>query len=201
MLRSRCAGMNGDLSPDEYRMLSGQKADDFRSITQLNPTLLATTGAIFAAGVARGSTLAIVLSPLPLLLAVFQLIRNTELQLQMITYLAVFGPAGEGRWERDIATVRPRFWAKHYDKRPGLLRPSIWNTWILFAVLTTELLIAFPWMTGLCGGLLAFVAGTVVNALLARALWGTSDRIETVRGEWTELWSQYRTETDRSEQS
>lgn len=173
-------------------MLSGQKADDFRSFAQLNPALLATTGAIFAAGVARQSTEAIVLSPIPLLLAVFQLAINTQLQLQLVTYLAVFGSAEGGRWERDVAKVRPEVYAERFGKRPSFLRPSGWNTWILFAVLTTEVIVAFPWLTGLPHGCRAFFLASAANACSGLWLLGTSDRVDDVHKIWTRHWEDHR---------
>jgi hypothetical protein len=187
--------MRPPLSEAEYRSLSEQKAADFRSFAGLNPGLLAVTGAIFAAGLARHSTGGIVLSPAPLLLAVFQLVRNAELQLQMITYLAVFAPASGGNWERDIAEVRPRYWKSRPGFAQHLRRPSAWNVWILASVLVTETLVAFPWLTGLPHGQRAFIFASLVNIAASAFLLDTSRRIEGEREVWRKLWEEYRGES------
>ncbi len=176
-------------------MLSDQKAADFRSFLQLNPGLLAVTGAIFAAGLSQKSTIAIVVSPLPLLLAVFQLIRNAELQLQLATYLDVFGPLEGGNWERDVAAVRPGYWAQQPRHCKFILRASGWNVWILAALAITEIIAAFPWLTHLPHGLRAFVLASACNLLPGWYLVGTSKRIERERAKWRGLWLDYRDES------
>jgi hypothetical protein len=186
------------ISEQEYRSLSDQKAADFRAIVQLNPGLLAVTGALFAAGLSQKSTIAIVLAPVPLLLAVFQLVRNAELQLQMATYLAVFAPATGGSWERDIAVVRPRYWALQPKFARYIRRASGWNVWILAGLIVTETIVAFPWLTGLSHGPLAFVIATVVNICAGAFLVDTSRRIEHERGVWTRVWEAYRDESPDS---
>jgi hypothetical protein len=187
--------MRPSLSEEEYRSLSDQKAADFRSFAGLNPGLLAVTGAIFAAGLAQKSTVAIVLSPAPLLLAVFQLVRNAELQLQMTTYLAVFAPASGGNWERDIAEVRPRYWKRHLGFARHIRRASAWNVWVVASVIITETLVAFPWLTGFPHGQLAFISASAVNLVASWFLLATSRRIEGERDVWTKLWETYRGET------
>jgi hypothetical protein len=190
--------MTVDLSEEEYRLLSDQKAADFRSFAQVNPGLLAVTGALFAAGLAKDSTTAVALSPIPLLLAVYQFVRNAELQVQLTTYLAVFGPAVQGRWERDVACVRESYYKDRYGRRPKVLRPSAWNVWILFAVLLTELLVAFPLMTGMTHGLRAFAVGSALNLIQGWWLMRTSGRIEKARTKWTGIWQGRRDELEES---
>jgi hypothetical protein len=183
--------MRSRLSPEEYRLLSDQKAADYRSFVQLNPGLLAITGAIFVGALHEQRPPIMVLATLPLLLAVFQLVRNSELQVQMTTYLAVFGPEGEGQWERDIAAVRPRYW-KSATKSRGLWRASAWNVWILAAALITEVLVAFPVLSSWRhhpGWTL--LIGTLLNVVACWYLFATSDRIEKKRDEWTRLWQEY----------
>jgi hypothetical protein len=187
--------MRPALSEDEYRSLSDQKAADFRAIVALNPGLLAVTGAIFAAGLSQKSTIAIVLSPAPLLLAVFQLVRNAELQLQMATYLAVFAPPTGGSWERDIATVRPRYWADPPRHGQYIRRVSGWNVWVLAGFIVTETIVAFPWLTHLSDGPTGFVVASAVNLAASTYLVNTSRRIERERDVWTKLWENYRDET------
>jgi hypothetical protein len=187
--------MRPSLSQGEYRSLSDQKAADFRSFAGLNPGLLAVTGAIFAAGLAQKSTVAIVLSPTPLLLAVFQLVRNAELQLQMTTYLAVFAPATGGNWERDIAEVRPRYWKSQPRFARHIRRASAWNVWILASIFVTETLVAFPWLTDLAHGQRAFILASLVNLAASVFLLDTSRRIEGEREDWTKLWEEYRGES------
>lgn len=187
--------MRPRLSEGEYRSLSDQKAADFRTIVQLNPGLLAVTGAIFAAGLSQKSTVAIALCPAPLLLAVFQLVRNAELQLQMTTYLAVFAPLAGGSWERDIAAVRPRYWARQRRFGQYIRRASGWNVWILAGFVITETIVAFPWLASFADGPTTFVAASVVNVCASLYLFDTSRRIERERDVWTELWESYREET------
>jgi hypothetical protein len=189
------------LSPEEYRLLSDQKAADYRSFVQLNPGLLAVTGAIFAAGLSQRGTIAIVISPLPLMLAVFQLVRNAELQLQMTTYLAVFAPAEGGNWERDIAVVRPRYWDEQPQRGGFIRRASGWNIWILAGFVITETIVAFPWLADLSHGARAFAAASVCNLVASRYLFHTSRRIETERETWTKLWTIYRDEPGRDDES
>lgn len=187
--------MRPRLSPDEYRLLSDQKAADYRTFLQLNPGLLAVTGAIFVGSLHEQRPLTMLLAPLPLLLAVFQLVRNSELQLQMITYLAVFGPEGEGQWERDIAAVRPRYWESD-SHRPNIWRPSGWNVWIIGAGVITEVLVMFPVLAAWShhpGWTL--LIGTLMNALSCCCLSVMSSRIETKRDRWTVLWNEYLQET------
>ena len=183
--------MRPRLQPEEYRLLSDQKAADFRSFVQLNPSLLAVTGAIFVGALHEERPFVMLLAALPILLAVFQLARNAELQLQMATYLAVFAPEKNGQWERDIAAVRPLYW-KSKPTEKGIGRASGWNVWILAAALMTEVLAAFPMLAGWHhhpGWTL--LGGSVLNFASCLYLFKTSDRIELVRGEWTELWEAY----------
>jgi hypothetical protein len=183
------------MSPEEYRLLSDQKAADYRSFVQLNPGLLAVTGAIFAAGLTQKSTIAIVLSPLPLLLAVFQLVRNAELQLQLATYLDVFAPAEGGSWERDIAVVRPRYWDQQPQRCQFIRRASGWNVWVWAGLTISETIAAFPWLAHIPHGRWAFVLASAAYALPAPYLVRTSQRIERKRGEWQDLWTEYRDES------
>jgi hypothetical protein len=187
--------MRPPISQEEYRSLSDQKAADYRSFLGLNPGLLAVTGAIFAAGLSQHSTIAIVLSPAPLLLAVFQLVRNAELQLQMATYLAVFAPATGGSWERDVAEVRPRYWARQGKLAKHLGRASGWNVWILASVVITETIVAFPWLTNWAHGERTFFIASAVNCAASWFLLKTSQRIESKRKVWTEVWEEYRDES------
>src|SRR4051794_10478583 len=119
--------MAANLSIDEYRSLSDQKAADWRSISDVNPTLFGVAGAIFAAGVAQRQPEVVALSPLALYLGVWHMIRHARLQLSLITYLATYSPE-DVSWERDIAQVRPRIWQEHRGHKPAwlaeLLRPS-----------------------------------------------------------------------------
>jgi hypothetical protein len=188
------ANVRPPISEQEYRSLSDQKAADYRAILQLNPGLLAVTGAIFAAGVSQKSTIAVVLAAAPLLLAVFQLVRNAELQLQMTTYLAVFGPGTGGTWERDIAAVRQRYWDRDTGRASRIRRASGWNVWIVAGLMVSETIFAFPWLSGLPDGPLALVIATILLILPAKYLLNTSERIEAQRKVWTELWEAYRKE-------
>jgi hypothetical protein len=198
------------LSEQEYLTLSDQKAEDWRTITQVNPALFGVAGVLFAAGVSEEVAWATVMSPLPLLLGVFHMVRNAKLQLPMITYLATHTPFGSASWEHDIAIVRPRFWKRKAatglsnrvrrlgrmgprvaDELSRLSRPSAWNTWLAVTLLVGVAADLFPVLAGHNQGWIAFGAG--IGALIAGSvLVGSQAKtIEDDRDLWTELWEQY----------
>jgi hypothetical protein len=197
------------LDKDEFFALANQKADDWREITRISSTFLGTAAALFAAGIGRGSAWVIVLSPLPLLLGVLHMTRNARLQLQMITYLSVFSPFEETSWERDIAAVRPQFWegaehgwiartvARHGGSAGEALarhitNPSLWDLWLLIAVLIGLWVDLIPALLHLSHAGCALAVGVTLMGF--GAVWVVRDiaRIEPERRRWTELWREYR---------
>lgn len=78
-----------NVGPEEYARLSDQKAKDWRSVSNVNPTLFGVAGVIFAAGVAEENAVILALRRFPCF-SVFHMIRNAKLQMQMITYLGRF---------------------------------------------------------------------------------------------------------------
>ncbi|MBA3327620.1 MAG: hypothetical protein H0T43_04885 [Solirubrobacterales bacterium] len=189
------SGLREELSDAEYRSLSEQKAQDYRAFVQMIPPLIAVAGAIYAGGLAKSSALAIALSPIPLVVAVWQLVGNTRLQLQLITYLAVFGPSEQGRWERDIAEARPKFWGRHTAplNRKGL-RLSAWTIWLFFSTLTTVIILLFPPMVGLRHGWLVTGIGALVYGAVFSWLYRYAAGIEDLREDWTAIWEEQKGE-------
>ena len=187
--------MTKTLTEEEYKALSGQKADDWRSVSNVNPTLFAAAGAIFAAGVAQRQPEVVALSPLPLFLSVWHMIRHARLQLQMITYLAVFGPDG-GSWERDVAAVRPLFWEQAYAGNPAWLarlkRPSAWNTWLIITWVFVCVAVAVPVLAGYSDAGWAALVGTLAGGVGTTLLIWQAGTIERDRAHWTRLWEGYR---------
>jgi hypothetical protein len=210
---------NAFLEKEEFLSLLDQKAADWRAITQMSTSFLAFAGALFAAGVGQEAAFVVVLSPIPLLLGVFHMVRNAKLQLQMITYLAVFAPDSAGAsWERDIDVVRPRFWkrspgrpwvvnARERVKDDGiaahLLRivsnPSAWDTWLEMTLVIGLLVNLVPLIAdGYRSAWCAFALGTVLLLLGALVVLVEAARLEAIRRTWVELWKEYRAELDAS---
>lgn len=203
------------LEKDEFLSLFDQKASDWRAVTQMSTSFLAFAGALFAAGVGQKAAFVVVLSPIPLLLGVFHMIRNAKLQLQMITYLAVFAPVPTGvSWERDIDVVRPRFWdrssrdgwaaaARRRVKEDGvtahLLRvlrnPSAWHTWLEMTLVMGLLVNVIPLIAeGYHSAWCAFALGTAILLSGALRAFIEAAKLETTRREWIKLWREYRDE-------
>ncbi len=180
--------MAQELSFEEYALLSDQKAADFRAIVQLNPSLLAVGGAIFAAGIAEDSSLAVALAAMPVLLAVLQMVRGAELQLGLATYLAAFAPSDGASWERDLAVGREEYWRRTDGRLGPVGRVSGWNIWILGGAGISQLLILFPLMSNFEDAGRVAIGGSILNAALIVYLVGTSRRIEKRRQVWVEIW-------------
>jgi hypothetical protein len=189
--------VNSQLSESEYEALSNQKADDWRSISEVNPTLFGVAGAIFAAGVAQKQPAVVALSPLPLYLGVWHMVRHARLQLQMITYLATFPPESRS-WERDIAEVRPRFWDRTRGRGPQwfgeLMRPSAWNTWLVITIIVSAVAIAIPPVADYPDACLAFWVGIPVSVVATTIVVRQAAKVQSDREIWTELWKQYLSE-------
>jgi hypothetical protein len=182
------------LSNDEYLTLSDQKADDWRSISNVTPTLFGVAGAIFAAGVAQRQPEVVALSPLPLYLGVWHMIRHARLQLSMTTYLATHGE--NTSWERDIADVRPRFWEEGRGNKPAwvaeLMRPSAWNTWLIITIVISALAIAVPPLADYPDYSRGIQIGLVVLVLATAVLCWQARKVEQDRVIWTRLWREHK---------
>lgn len=181
-----------ELSPEEYGRLSDQKADDWRHISEVNPTLFGVAGAIFAAGVAENDAAILALSPLPLFVGVFHMIRSAKLQMQMITYLAR-APATAGRWEQDITRLlRPVWRARESRGLSRILRfvgrPSAWNTWLGIALATDILVNLTGWLGKYQGAPTASAFGVGAAVLLGVLLAMQASGIEKDRDMWTVAW-------------
>jgi hypothetical protein len=178
------------ISDEEYARLSDQKADDWRHISEVTPTLFGAAGAIFAAAIAEENAIVMMLAPVPLFLGVFHMIRNAKLQLQMITYLAAKG--GEsGSWERDVAEVRPIVYSVMGERRNHLRRapPSSWNTWIVISGFTAALTIVVAATAGYTHWQIAAPAGVVIVLLLISALAVEGRTVEHDRKLWCAAWA------------
>jgi hypothetical protein len=198
------------ISSEEYGSLSDQKAGDWRLISDVNPALFGVAGALFAAGVAQHQAFIVALSPLPLFLGVWHMVRHARLQLQMITYLATHSPPGQASWEVDIATVRPRFWkAEESRGLPGrlsrkseraakwlarLMRPSAWNTWLVISAVVAVAADLVPLLAGYDDAGWALLVGAGTLALAVGVIERQAARIDGDRNTWTELWRDYQSE-------
>jgi hypothetical protein len=199
------------LNQEEFLALSNQKADDWREITAISASFLAIAAAFFTAGVTKNSSWIIVMAPIPLQLGVLQMTRNARLQLQLTTYLAAFTPFTDTSWEKDVAVVRPRFWAEAKDgKIASRLRtsklkaaktvarhitsPSAWDLWLLISLLVGVGVDVVPLFLGLRDGLAAFIVGLLVLSFGTWCLARDVARIEPERERWEALWARYREE-------
>jgi len=196
------------LSDSEYAALSDQKAADWRSISQVNPALFGVAGALFAAGVAQREPAVVALSPLPLYLGVWHMVRHARLQLQMITYLHVFAPPGVS-WERDVAIVRPRYWAQvraANERRAiqkwlsDLARPSAWNTWLVISLALTAVACFIPLAACYPSRGLVVPMGLFDLAVASLVYW-QARKVEADRERWTMLWREYQRETSGAHSS
>jgi len=192
-----------ELSQEEYLALSEQKAQDWRWISGVNPTMFAAAGALLAAGITREQGIVVGLSPLPLFLSVWHMVRQARLQLQMITYLDVFAARGAS-WERDIAVVRDRYW-KQYRKLDWkcarvasvvawLKAPQAWTTWLVISIVIAIPVEFIPLLAGgfhdACLGLLI---GIIANTIVALAVARGAVLIMRERIQWAESWREYKT--------
>ena len=197
------------LDKEEFLALSNQKADDWREITRISASFLGIAGVFFTAGLAKGSAWVVILAPLPMFLGVLQMSRNARLQLQMITYLSVYGTSGETSWEKNIAQVRPIYWreaprgklaawveglsasrGRAWGRR--LTNPLSWDSWFAIAVLVGLGIDSVPLFTGLDDSLAAFCAGVASLALAGILAERDIERIEPERARWEALWNRHK---------
>jgi hypothetical protein len=178
----------------EYLALSEQKAADFRTITAAVPTLFTASGAIFVAGVTQAAAYAVVLAPIPMLLAVYQMAQNSRLQLTMSSFLAVSSPTSGFSFEEHASKVRKRVWeARRWDRGIGVLqRPSAYITWLKVTVLLGIVIDAFPGAAGLSHWPQATVGGVVLLVAGAAWVWHVMSQIEGERATWTDEWRRER---------
>lgn len=200
------------LNREEYLSLIDQKAADWRAITQMSTSFLVFAGALFAAGVGQRAAFVVVLTPIPLLFGVFHMVRNAILQLQMVTYLAVFSPFEGASWERDINEVRPRFWEESPKSKPmawargragerprlleilrGLEHPSSWHVWLLIAFTIGFLVDLVPLLAnGYDAAGFAFGLGLATLLAGTLTIYRSVARIESTRRDWVDEWKRYR---------
>lgn len=180
------------ISAEEYARLSDQKAEDWRHISEVNPTLFGVAGAIFAAGVADEQAWILAMSPLPLFLGVFHMIRSAKLQIQMITYMAAARESA-GTWEADISRLlRPVWRARESQGVRSLLgfvgRLSAWNTWLAIAFTTDVLVNVTSWVGGYEDAPLASAVGVALAITFGTLLALQANAIEKERDMWTVAW-------------
>jgi hypothetical protein len=183
--------METRLAADESARLSDQKADDWRSISDVTPTLFGVAGAIFGAGIASSSALVLAIAPLPLFLGIFHMVRNARLQMQMIVFLALHGAEA---WESESSAVRDAVYRAMEGDSPWqkatwwFRKPSSWNTWLVIALVTTVLVNATGAMAGYHhweAGLLVGLSGGVAAAFYLKREISTIERDRKV---WTVAW-------------
>jgi hypothetical protein len=180
------------ISDEEYARLSDQKADDWRHISEVTPTLFGAAGAIFAAAIAVESAIVMMLAPIPIFLGVLHMVRNAKLQLQMITYLADRGGAS-GAWERDVAHVRPIV-HRVMSRRRRFRRapPSSWNTWILIAAITAVLAAVVGAAAGYDHWPIATLIGLAADGIVIKMLIAEGRGIAHDRDLWAAAWAAQR---------
>lgn len=181
------------LKADEYRQLREEKGADWRLITQIALTTLATTAVIAAAGLAAHSRVLVVVAPVPFYLGVLYLVQSTWLQNRINTFIASRAPPGALNYERHVLTTRDPassaptapFWAI-----------SLW-WWMVVAAFLGALFSAFPFLVSserLSGfktgspGLYA-VGGAVLLVVFLKAASAMVKRAESDRGKWETYWT------------
>lgn len=199
----------GELSQEEYLALSDQKAQDWRWISSVNPTMFGTAGALLAVGVTQQQAIVVALSPLPLFLSVWHMLRSARLQLQQITYLDVFAPVDQASWERDLAVVRERFWREHRTPKwaglplvgrlagvIGWLRgPVAWTTWLIISVVIAIPVELLPLLVGGfqdCG--LGLALGLAIVLCFIVLIYRGSKGFYGERANWVRQWRKYQKE-------
>jgi hypothetical protein len=198
------------LSESEFLALSDQKASDWRAVTQMSTAFLAFAGALFAAGVGQKAAFIVVLTPVPLLFGVFHMTQNAVIQLQMITYLAVFSPFQPPTWEHDINRMRPVLWSRSpksalldsddgrkrfSELRRVLANPSAWHIWLAIAVVVGLIVDFVPLLAdGYHGAWLALIVGLGILLGGSLLIWQRANKIEPTRKTWIEQWREYQNE-------
>lgn len=202
------------LDREEYLALIDQKAADWQTITQMSTAFLAFAGALFAAGVGQKAAFVVVLTSVPLLFGVFHMVRNAALQLQMVTYFAVFSPFEGVSWERDINEVRSRFWEqspksawmmnarKKVGDRQWLLEflrgiehPSAWHIWLAIALAVGLLASFVPLLAdGYKNAYCALALGLAILVVGGLIIYRSINRLEHLRKSWIAEWKSYRDE-------
>ncbi len=204
----------GELTQEEYLALSDQKAQDWRWISSVNPTMFGAAGALLAAGIAKEQAIVVAVSPLPLFLSVWHMVRHARLQLQMITYLDVFGPKGQASWERDLAVVRERFWltyrkpkwagfplAKRLANVVGWFRgPQAWNTWLIISFAIAVPVELLPLLAGFDDACIGLTLGVATIVLSSALILRSSGKVFSERADWVTLWKAYQREQTGQEQ-
>jgi hypothetical protein len=204
---------NPTLSKDEFLALIDQKAADWRAITQMSTAFLAFAGALFAAGVGQRAAFVVVLTPIPLLFGVFHMAQNAVIQLEMITYLAVFSPFEPPTWEHDVAKVRPILWSespksdltattdgdgkkkKLAEVRRAIANPSAWHVWLGMGLIIGVIVDFVPLLArGYHSAGLALGLGLLILFSGSTFVGRRAAKIEPTRERWTQQWIEYRDE-------
>jgi hypothetical protein len=182
-----------DPAAEEYKQLREEKGADWRLITQIALTTLATTAAIAVGGLAAKSRVLVVVAPLPFYLGALYLIQSTWLQNRINTFIASRAPEGALNYEKQVLRARkpestaPRrpFWAVS------------WWWWVVVAAVLGVGFSAFPFLArseALKGfeterpGCIAAI-GLVMLAIFLVAAVGMVRRSEADRERWEHYWT------------
>lgn len=137
----RLRGMaSSDPALDEYRQLRDEKAADWRLITQTTVATLATTGAVFAAGLSVHSFALVLAAPLPFYFGVGYMIQSANLQMRLIAFLGSRAPSGSLNYEKHIVDSSGK--AEVQEILPPWSKA--WDWWRYVATALGSLICFFP---------------------------------------------------------
>jgi hypothetical protein len=183
-----------DPAAEEYKQLREEKGADWRLITQIALTTLATTAAIAVGGVAAHSRVLVVLAPLPFYLGVWYLIQSIWLQNRTNTFIANRAPEGALNYELHVLRARE---PGSTAPRPPFWEVS-WQWWVAVAAALGTLFSAFPFRArseGLKGfeterpGCIAAIGLLMLLIFLGSAL-VMMRRSEADRPRWEAYWTE-----------
>lgn len=185
----------GDPALDEYRQLREEKAADWRLITQTTVATLATSGAVFAAGLSVHSLTLIVVAAVPFYLGVGYMIQAAHLQMRLIAFLGSRAPAGSLNYEKHVVQS-----SKDPDTSgvlPEWTKAWVWWRWVATALgagfAAFPIVVQIEHLKGFEQGRPGlYTAGGLALALAFFFLSGRSSKgVMDARDFWVEYWSRY----------
>ena len=185
-----------DPATEEYIHLLEAKGADWRLITQIALTTLATTAAIAVGGLAAKSRVLVVVAPLPFYFGVLYLAQSTWLQNRINTFIASRAPEGALNYEMHVLRTR-----EPDSGAPSGPRWAVsWDWWMAVAAVLGLLFSGFPFVArweGLEGFETESPGWTTAIGLLLLAMFLTLGRAMTKRAETDrQKWEAYWTEGD-----
>ena len=182
-----------EVAADEYRQLREEKGADWRLITQVALTTLATTAAIAAAGLAAHSRIVVVVAPFAFYLGVLYLIQSAWLQNRINTFIASRAPAGALNYEQHVLDARRK--DSGAPEAPRWAVSTQW--WVVIAGLLGLGFSLFPFLVAAedlqgfkrsCPGVLSGVGFCLLVGFLVAAR-RMQARSEEDRAKWENYWT------------